>query len=106
MTTPRVRQTSLFLPSSLKAIHWENNLFAISPGMFPRKAKRMDYLDVLADSDRKEFISPIKPVIARVHVEEEGKEQISTVTEEKVVEPVPVENEALEFNGILEHTLS
>jgi len=28
--------------------------------MFPRKAKATDYLDVLADADRTEFISPVK----------------------------------------------
>ena len=30
--------------------------------MFPRKTKTMDYLDILADAERKEFASPIKTV--------------------------------------------
>jgi hypothetical protein len=28
--------------------------------MFPRKTKRVDYLDILADAERTEFISPVK----------------------------------------------
>jgi hypothetical protein len=40
----------------------ENDIFAISPAMFPSKTKRVDYLDLLADADRKDFISPIKTV--------------------------------------------
>jgi len=62
MTTPRIHRSPLIAPSSLRAIHWENNLFAISPGMFPQKTKRVDYLDVLADADRRDFMSPLKTV--------------------------------------------
>jgi hypothetical protein len=30
--------------------------------MFPRKTQRIDYLDILADAERKEFVSPIKTI--------------------------------------------
>jgi hypothetical protein len=39
----------------------ENDIFAISPGMFPRKTKPIDYLDILFSADRTEFMSPLKP---------------------------------------------
>ena len=43
----------------------ENDIFAISPAMFPSKTKRVDYLDFLADAERKDFTSPIKTVQER-----------------------------------------
>ena len=44
----------------------ENDIFAISPAMFPSKSKRVDYLDFLADAERKDFTSPIKTVQERL----------------------------------------
>jgi len=36
--------------------------------MFPRKTKTLDYLDILADTERKEFTSPIKAVWSNLFV--------------------------------------
>jgi hypothetical protein len=70
MTTPIHRKFSLS-PLSLKPMLGENDIFAISPGMFPRKAKTLDYLDILADAERKEFISPIKTMSVNLVVPRE-----------------------------------
>jgi hypothetical protein len=59
-TTPSHRQSPLTPFRNLKSILGENDIFAISPGMFPRKTKRLDYLDIFHDSERKDFMSPIK----------------------------------------------
>jgi hypothetical protein len=64
--TPHIKRSPLFAPETLRAVTWENDLFAISPGMFPRKRKAVDYLDVFADTDRNEFLSPIRFVAQRV----------------------------------------
>jgi len=61
VATPKPPPTQLVSTPFLNPI--ENDIFAISPGMFPRKTKPTDYLDVLADADRKEFISPVKQEI-------------------------------------------
>jgi hypothetical protein len=64
--TPKVAATPVQTQSPLppfptiKSLLGENDVFAISPGMFPRKTKRVDYLDILADAERTEFISPLK----------------------------------------------
>ena len=58
--TPIQRQSPLVPFPSLKLVLGENDIFAISPGMFPRKTKPLDFLDILEDSERKDFISPIK----------------------------------------------
>jgi hypothetical protein len=65
LTTPRQRHSPLPPFSGLKRTLGENDIFAISPAMFPSKTKRVDYLDFLADADRKDFISPIKTVQER-----------------------------------------
>ena len=44
----------------LKPFLDENDIFAISPGMFPRKTKQLDYLDILEDAERIDFTSPVK----------------------------------------------
>ena len=48
--------------SGLNRMSFENDIFAISPSMFLGKTNRVDYLDILADADRKTFTSPIKAV--------------------------------------------
>lgn len=48
----------------------ENDIFAISPGMFPRKTRHMDFLDILEDAERKDFESPIKLAIPPTPVEQ------------------------------------
>lgn len=60
--TPISRKSPIAYLSSLKPLLGENDIFAISPGMFPRKMKTLDYLDILADSERNAFTSPIKTV--------------------------------------------
>jgi hypothetical protein len=56
-----IQQKSPLVPfPSLKPVLGENDIFAISPGMFPRKTKPLDFLDILEDSERKDFMSPIK----------------------------------------------
>jgi hypothetical protein len=59
LATPVQRLTPGSL-SVVKSLISENDVFAISPGMFPRKTKRIDYLDILADAERKAFLSPVK----------------------------------------------
>jgi hypothetical protein len=59
--TPVQRLTPRSL-SAIKSLNSENDVFAISPGMFPRKTKRIDYLDILADTERRAFLSPLKPL--------------------------------------------
>ena len=64
--TPKPSNTPSFakspLPSfpCLKPTLPENDIFAISPGMFPRRTKQMDFLDILEDAERKDFESPSK----------------------------------------------
>jgi hypothetical protein len=58
--TPIQRQSPL---STIKTLLGENDVFAISPGMFRRKTKRVDYLDIFADAERTEFVSPVKPTL-------------------------------------------
>jgi hypothetical protein len=61
-STPVQRFTPRQPRSAIKSLLAENDVFAISPGMFPRKTRRIDYLDILADAERKEFVSPIKTI--------------------------------------------
>jgi hypothetical protein len=58
--TPVQRLSPIAPFPSIKSVLGENDVFAISPAMFPRKTKRVDYLDILADAERTEFLSPIK----------------------------------------------
>jgi hypothetical protein len=64
----------------------ENDIFAISPAMFPSKTKRVDYLDFLADAERKDFISPIKTVQERTV----PSELLSTTSSTESAEPEEV----------------
>ncbi len=75
LETPHRRRTPLPRHSAVKAVLHENDVFAISPGMFPRSVKRTDYLDFFADSDRKAFQSPLtltasSPIVAPPAFEE------------------------------------
>ena len=65
LTTPSQRHSPLPPFSGLKGILGENDIFAISPAIFPSKTKRVDYLDFLADAERKDFISPVKAIQER-----------------------------------------
>ena len=66
----------------------ENDIFAISPGMFPRKTKALDYLDILADAERKEFISPIKTPSRAIPANEQDHVDVPT---EPILEDSDVE---------------
>ena len=110
LTTPRVRHAPLIAPGSLKALYWENNLFAISPGMFTRKVKRTDYLDIFADADRNEFMSPVRMLpIKQASVVTPLKEEARPLTNSEeqsevavTVDETPViETPCIEGNGIL-----
>lgn len=96
MTTPRIHRSPLIAPSSLRAIHWENNLFAISPGMFPRKTKRLDYLDVLADADRRDFMSPLKTVALPREVAPEEQLPLMDSPVKELHNPVLASSDAME----------
>jgi hypothetical protein len=58
--TPSQRLTPVSHFSTLKSVLSENDIFTISPSMFPRKTKQMDYLDIMANAERKDFVSPLK----------------------------------------------
>ena len=60
LSTTNQRQSPFPPLSTIKSLLAENDVFAISPGMFPRKTKMVDYLDILADAERAEFMSPVK----------------------------------------------
>jgi hypothetical protein len=78
---PSVTPVQRFTPrqprSAIKSLLAENNVFAISPGMFPRKTQRIDYLDILADAERKEFVSPIK-TIPKLPLQQHESETLET----------------------------
>src|SRR5579859_2369449 len=85
---PVQRRSPLPPLSAFKNMLVENDVFAISPAMFPKKLKRVDYLDIFADADRKDFMSPMK-----------------TPTQPKVVQsklgssPIQVYNDQANENG-------
>jgi hypothetical protein len=70
--------------------------------MFPRKTKRVDYLDILADAERTEFISPVKSSHRNPSTAADGastdtpmdahEEQTSVSIRDNVVESTAVDN--------------
>ena len=73
LQTPAQRSAPMIRHSAVKAAFQENDIFAISPGMFPRSVRRMDYLDLFAETHRGAFQSPIKiassPLVTRADSE-------------------------------------
>jgi hypothetical protein len=102
LTTTVLNQQRTPLPSipSLKPTIIENDVFAISPGMFPRKTKPMDYLDILADANRSGFVSPIKDTINQVpqlaesshEATTQEKKECALIQDPEIEEVVNVEN--------------
>lgn len=109
LETPRQRSTPLPRHSAIKAVLQENDIFAISPGMFPRSIKRTDYLDLFADTHRAPFQSPVKiassPLVAHVAsngVRESISNNIAIYEQQTRGEFVPIDAlECAALNGIL-----
>lgn len=76
--------------------------------MFPRKTKRIDYLDILADAERKAFLSPVKQLPKSPAPQSQGESEspliehnhpdiIDAAAEEVAIE---AEDEQPEVDGI------
>ena len=92
-TATPIHRKSPITSLSLTPMLGENDIFAISPGMFPRKTKAVDYLDILADAERKDFTSPIKTVSESLVLPsiESANEQDVDITIKPMIEDIDVE---------------